>query len=55
MSEVEKQRLVSAIAASLSQVSREDIIERATAHFRNADPDFGGRVAAAVKERRVKS
>ena len=33
MSEAEKQSLIANIAASLSQVSREDIIERSVAHF----------------------
>ena len=40
------------IAGSLAQVSRDDIIERAVANFRNADPDYGARVEAAVKELR---
>jgi catalase len=48
MSEAEKQRLVGNIAASLSQVSREDIIERSVAHFRRADPEFGDRLANAL-------
>ncbi|MCU1352410.1 MAG: catalase [Acidimicrobiales bacterium] len=48
-----KQRLVSNIAKSLSQVSREDIVERAVAHFHNADADYGDRVAALVKELRA--
>ena len=47
-----KQRLVSNIAKSLSQVSRDDIVERAVANFREADPDYGERVAALVKELR---
>jgi catalase len=45
---------VSNIAGSLSQVSREDIIERAIAHFRRADADYGERIAKAVRERRAK-
>jgi catalase len=40
MSEAEKQRLIGNIARSLSQVSREDIIERSVAHFRRADPEL---------------
>ena len=48
MSEAEKQRLVGNIAASLSQVSREDIIKRSVAHFRRADPEFGDRLANAL-------
>ena len=53
MSEGEKQRLIGNIAASLSQVSREDIIERSVAHFRRADPEFGDQVAGAVAKRRT--
>ena len=41
-------RLVDAIAGSLSQVSRDDIIERSVAHFRAADKEYGDRVLAAV-------
>ena len=47
-----KQRLVDAIADGLSQVSKDDIIERSIAHFRAADPDYGARVEQAVKARR---
>jgi catalase len=47
-----KQRLVDAIADGLSQVSKQDIIERSVAHFRAADPDYGARVEQAVKSRR---
>jgi len=53
MSEEEKQRLIANIAASLSQVSREDIIERSVAHFRKADPQYGEQVARAVAKRRM--
>jgi catalase len=53
MSEGEKERLIGNIATSLSQVSREDIIERSVAHFRRADPEFGEQVAAAVTRRRM--
>jgi len=52
MSEEEKQRLIGNIAASLSQVSREDIIERSVGHFRSADPQFGDRLAEALAQRR---
>src|SRR6202790_4176351 len=48
MSEGEKQRLIGNISASLSRVSREDIIERLVAHFRRADPEFGDRLAKAL-------
>jgi catalase len=53
MSEPEKQRLVGNIAASLSQVSRKDIIDRSIANFRNADREYGDRVAEAVANRRT--
>ena len=52
MSADEKERLVGNIAASLAQVSRDDIIERAIGHFGEADPDYGRRVEAEVKARR---
>ncbi|MCL4396251.1 MAG: hypothetical protein M1482_15870, partial [Chloroflexi bacterium] len=44
MTEDEKKRLVSNIAGSLSKVSKQDIIDRSIANFRNADPDYGARV-----------
>ena len=53
MSDEEKQRLIANIAASLSQVSREDIIERSVANFRKADPEYGDHVARAVAKRRM--
>jgi catalase len=49
MSAEEKDRLVANIAGGLSQVSREDVIERNLAHFHAADPDYGRRVAEAVR------
>jgi catalase len=36
----------------LSKVTRPDVIERAIGHFRNADPEYGARVEAAVKSLR---
>ncbi|MFE0089148.1 catalase [Streptomyces sp. NPDC058991] len=48
MSEEEKSRLVANIAGGLSQVSRDDVIEKNLAHFHAADPDYGKRVEAAV-------
>jgi catalase len=48
MSDDEKQKLIANIAASLSKVSREDIIERSVGHFRQADRQYGDQVAAAV-------
>jgi catalase len=32
--------------------SRDDVIERSVGHFRAADPQYGGRVEAAVKQQR---
>ncbi|PTL78501.1 catalase [Vitiosangium sp. GDMCC 1.1324] len=52
LSEDERERLVANIAGSLSQVSREDIITRSIAHFRNADEEYGARIAAAVHKLR---
>ena len=49
MSEDEKSRLVDNIANSLGHVSRQEILERAISNFRNADPDYGNRVAKAVQ------
>ena len=53
MPEDAKQRLVANIAGSLSRVSRGDIIERAIAHFRKADADYGQRVAETVAKQRA--
>jgi catalase len=53
MSEEEKQRLIGNITASLSQVSREDIIERSVGHFRKADLEFGDRLQKALEKRRI--
>jgi catalase len=51
-----RQRLVDNIAAGLGGVSTgptgDGIVERSIAHFRAADPEFGDRVARAVKDRR---
>ncbi|MEU1282307.1 catalase [Streptomyces sp. NPDC005805] len=49
MSEEEKGRLVANIAGGLSQVTREDVIEKNLAHFHAADTDYGKRVAEAVR------
>ncbi|MDQ1025148.1 catalase [Streptomyces umbrinus] len=48
MSEEEKSRLVANIAGGLSQVSRDDVIEKNLAHFHAADPEYGRRVEEAV-------
>jgi len=52
MSAEEKTRLVNNIAGSLAQVQNEEIVARSIGHFRNADPEYGARLEAAVKERR---
>ncbi|MFD4019956.1 catalase [Streptomyces sindenensis] len=49
MSEDEKGRLVANIAGGLSQVTRDDVIEKNLAHFHAADADYGKRVAEAVR------
>ncbi|MCX4514716.1 catalase [Streptomyces sp. NBC_01619] len=48
MSADEKSRLVANIAGGLSQVSRDNVIEKNLAHFHAADPDYGKRVEEAV-------
>ncbi|MFI6333737.1 catalase [Streptomyces sp. NPDC050535] len=48
MSAEERSRLVANIAGGLSQVSRDDVIEKNLAHFHAADPEYGRRVAEAV-------
>jgi len=48
MKEDERQRLVENLAGSLSQVSRQDVIDRSIEHFRKADAEYGRRVAEAV-------
>jgi catalase len=49
MSEDEKERLIGNLAGAISQVSRDDIAERAIDNFRQADADFGKRLEAAVQ------
>jgi len=49
----ERERLVQNIAGSLAQVAHEQIVARSIAHFRNADPEYGARLEAAVKQRRA--
>ncbi|MCX4562117.1 catalase [Streptomyces phaeochromogenes] len=48
MSEEERSRLVTNIAGGLSQVSRDDVVEKNLAHFHAADPEYGRRVEEAV-------
>jgi len=52
MKEDERQRLVANVAGSLSQVRRQDVIERSLGHFRRADEELGRRLAEAVAKRR---
>jgi catalase len=53
MADDERARLVARIAGSLGQVSRQEIIDRALAHFVRADAEYGARLEAAVKEIRA--
>ena len=50
MSVAERTRLVDNIAGSLSQVGRDDIVERSIGYFRAADSEYGARIEAALKE-----
>jgi catalase len=45
----ERQRLVANIAGSLSQVTRDGVIEKNLAHFHAADREYGRGVAEAVR------
>ncbi|MEV4437977.1 catalase [Streptomyces sp. NPDC049577] len=49
MSEEEKGRLIGNLAGFIAKVSRDDIVERAIDNFRQADPDYGKRLEAAVQ------
>jgi catalase len=53
MTAPEQERLVANISGFLAQVSRDDIIDRVVGHFRAADPTYGDRIAAAVKDIRA--
>jgi catalase len=48
MSAEEQSRLIANIAGGLSQVSRDDVIEKNLAHFHAADTEYGKRVEEAV-------
>jgi catalase len=52
MSEGEKHRLIVNIAASLSRVSKKDIVKRSIENFRKADPEFGDRLEQTMGKRR---
>ncbi|GGY98237.1 catalase [Streptomyces nitrosporeus] len=49
MSADEKDRLIANIAGGLSQVTRDDVIEKNLSHFHAADPEYGKRVEEAVR------
>ncbi|MCZ4097187.1 catalase [Streptomyces sp. SID13666] len=49
MSEDEKSRLIANIAGFLSQVTRDDVIERNLAHFHAADTEYGARLEESVR------
>jgi catalase len=49
MSAEERSRLIANIAGGLSQVSRDDVIEKNLTHFHAADPEYGSRVEEAVR------
>ncbi|GAA1896952.1 catalase [Streptomyces durmitorensis] len=49
MSAEEQARLVANIAGGLSQVTRDDVIEKNLAHFHAADAEYGKRVEEAVR------
>ncbi|MFJ8078295.1 catalase [Streptomyces sp. NPDC096176] len=49
MSDDEKGRLIANIAGGLSQVTRDDVVEKNLAHFHAADPEYGKRVEEAVR------
>jgi len=52
MKEDARRRLVENIAGSLSQVSRQDVIDRSVEYFRRADSDYGRRLADALARHR---
>ena len=54
MPEAAKSRLIEAIAGSLAEVSREDIVVRSLGHFRRADEALGARLSEAVMARRAR-
>jgi catalase len=53
MSAEEQGRLVDALAGSLAQVRRDDVIARSISHFRAADASLGARLDEAVQTRRA--
>jgi catalase len=53
MSDDERERLINNLAGFISQVSRDDIAERAIENFRRADEDYGKRLQVAVQALRA--
>jgi catalase len=49
MTDAERDRLIDAIAGDLSQVSKDEIIERSLANFTAADAEYGSRLRAAIE------
>ncbi|MDJ0340759.1 catalase [Streptomyces sp. H10-C2] len=49
MSDDEKSRLIANIAGFLSQVTRDDVVDRNLAHFHAADTEYGTRLEASVR------
>jgi catalase len=55
MSNDEKARLIENIANGLSAVNKDEIVERSISYFKNADSDYGDRLAKRVAELRSKN
>jgi catalase len=47
--------LIDNLAVAISPVTREEIIERSISYLRNADADYGERLAKAVRTLRAKN
>ncbi len=52
MGEDERERLVSNIAGSLAQVTKDDVIERSISYFAKADAELGKRLTPEVAKGR---
>lgn len=52
LTEAERRRLETALAASLAEVTRPDVVDRCVGHFRAADGQLGDRLEAALRARR---
>ncbi len=51
MAEEERGPLIEAIAGTLAEVARREVVAQAIAYFTRADPEYGRRVAEAVARR----